>query len=79
MIRAVALLLTIALTSFVFPRNAHAQALIQIDSPSIPIDQNFDSMGNATQLPIGWVVSNESLFETGRSHVDKTAGTSGTG
>jgi len=76
--RAAALLLAIAFVSFALARYAHAQALISIDS-SVPLNEGFDGIGSdvPSQLPTGWVVSSGTAFDLGRSHVEKSAGTSG--
>src|SRR4051812_4348766 len=79
--RATAVLLASALFPIAQAPVSRADNLLSLDSPTIPLSENFDSLGNSSDalLPSGWVVGLDSSFAMSKSHTDRSAGTSGGG
>src|SRR5258706_4971241 len=73
-------LLAMALASLTITQRANADPpRISVDSISVLLSENFDSMGSDDKapLPIGWGIGNDAQFNLDRGHTDKSAGTTG--
>src|SRR3954466_6129056 len=81
MIRALAVLLMVAVTSIALTPCAHAQVPVQINSLSTPLSQNFDGMGNSASafMPSGWTWGTASSYTSSHIHTEQSGGTSGEG
>jgi len=78
--RAILLLLCGAVLHCATQRRVAAEDLIVINALSVPIEENFDSIGSAADavLPFGWSLGSTSSFG-GTFHTTRSAGTSGDG